>query len=107
MTEKRLVSVYRSRKKEELYLYVDKKTALEAVPAPLLEQFGQAVLVMHMMLSADRNMARVKAPDVLKSITDKGFYLQMPPPPDPAMQRVVAAREQHPSAGGVADPETC
>lgn len=103
--QKRLVSVFRSPKKEEMYLYVDRQKGLDPVPAPLLERFGTPSLVMHLMLTEDRKLARVQAPDVLSAIESQGFYLQMPPPPDAEMQRVVIAREQRPTVGGGSDGE--
>ncbi|MBK8971453.1 MAG: YcgL domain-containing protein [Hahellaceae bacterium] len=104
--QKRLVSVFRSPKKDEMYLYVDRQKGLEPVPAPLLERFGVPALVMHLMLGEERKLARVQAKDVLTAIETQGFFLQMPPPPDAEMQQVVIAREQRPTAGGRSDGES-
>lgn len=75
-----LCDVYKSRKKEETYLYVGRKDGLTRVPEELLTMFGKPELAMTMMLSADKALARADAAKVLKEIDDKGFYLQMPPP---------------------------
>lgn len=97
MSERRLVSIFRSSRKEELYLYVDRQKGLDGVPEELLERFGKPTLVMHLMLDGERKLARVQASEVLKSIAARGYFVQLPPPPDPEMQRVVLAREQAPA----------
>ncbi len=74
-----IVSIYRSPKKEGMYLYVDKREGLERVPEPLLKQFGEAELAMTLLLTPERKLARVEAPKVLESIGEQGFFLQMPP----------------------------
>ena len=55
---KRLVQIYRSPRKEEMYLYVDKARELEDVPAPLLGQFGEPEPVMTLLLTPQRKLAR-------------------------------------------------
>ncbi|MBB3046512.1 hypothetical protein FHR99_000748 [Litorivivens lipolytica] len=77
-----IVSIYRSPKKEGMYLYVEKSEGLERVPEPLLKQFGAPELAMTLVLTPERKLARAEAPKVLESIADQGFYLQMPPVPD-------------------------
>jgi len=76
----KICSIYKSPRKDEMYLYVDKRTALTQVPEPLLEMFGTPVHVMDMPLKAERRLARVEAAKVLEEIDEKGYFLQMPPP---------------------------
>lgn len=80
MSDKLICEVFKSSRKDEMYLYVDKRQGLANVPEPLLETFGKPVPVFTMLLTADKKMSRVKAEDVIEGIKDKGFYLQMPPP---------------------------
>lgn len=77
----RVVRVYRSPRRAEMYLYVDFTEDLARVPAALLEQFGAPHPVMTLKLTADRRLARAEAPQVLAQIERSGFYLQMPPAP--------------------------
>lgn len=86
-TERALISVYRSGKRAEMYLYVPKKTGLEQVPAALMQQFGTPILVMDMLLKRDRKLARVDTGRVLDNLVDKGFYLQMPPAREAYLRR--------------------
>ena len=77
---KQLCSIYKSRRKEETYLYVSMKDDLSRVPEALLETFGRPELVTKLLITEDRKLARVEASKVLKSIVEQGFYLQLPPP---------------------------
>jgi len=54
-----LCSVYKSRKREGMYLYVDKVVGLTKVPAALLEIFGTPVHAMDMPLKAGRDLAQI------------------------------------------------
>lgn len=76
---KLLCEIYRSSRKEEMYLYVDKRQGLTEVPEALLERFGKPVLTLTLVLTPEKTLARVKSSDVMAAIRDKGFYLQMPP----------------------------
>lgn len=82
MTDKRLVAIYKSSRREEMYLYVDRKEGLEKVPEGLLQMFGKPIHVMQLLLSPERRLARANATDVLDAIASQGFYLQMPPSQD-------------------------
>ena len=74
-----LCQVYRSSRRQEMYLYVDKARGLQDVPEALLEQFGEPASVMILQLTPQHKLARADAPTVLASIETQGFYLQMPP----------------------------
>ena len=74
-----LCQVFRSTKKQEMYLYVDKSRGVEDVPDALLAQFGELAPVMILLLTPERKLARAEAAVVLANIQDQGFYLQMPP----------------------------
>ncbi|MAD43944.1 MAG: hypothetical protein CMI02_01900 [Oceanospirillaceae bacterium] len=76
---KLLCDVYKSRKKDEAYLYVSRKDGLDKVPEELFELFGKPELAMTLILTADKKLARTDGEKVLQSIDENGFYLQMPP----------------------------
>ncbi len=76
---RQLVTVYRSPREEGLYLYVAKAEALNRVPETLLKHFGKPEVALDLDLSSNRKLARAKAVDVLSSIHEKGYYLQLPP----------------------------
>jgi uncharacterized protein len=74
-----LCDVYKTKKKDETYLYVSRKDALTRVPDALLEQFGKPELAMTMILTPEKKLARADIDKVLKALDEQGFYLQMPP----------------------------
>lgn len=82
---KKICSVFKSPRKDEMYLYVDKMDQLKRVPEALLDMFGQPVHVFDMLLAPEKELARVEADKVLNDILEKGFFLQMPPPKDDYM----------------------
>lgn len=74
-----IIEIFRSAKKDEMYLYVEKQKGLKEVPEALMERFGDGVSVMTMLIKPEQKLARANAQDVMDSILEKGFYLQMPP----------------------------
>ncbi len=80
-----IVSIYKSPKKDEMYLYVEKAKGFSKVPEALLEQFGQAIHVTDMLLTPEKKLARADAEKVIEQLQDPGFYLQMPPAKDDYM----------------------
>ena len=73
------IKVFKSLKKLDTYLYVDKSQNFEELPSALRDSFGQYELVLEMVLSPERKLARADANQVLADIALKGFYLQLPP----------------------------
>lgn len=75
--------IYRCSNKDEMYLYVpfqeQEENLLAGLPPGLHDLTGRLDKVMELELTADRKLARVKAGDVIAALSDKGFYLQMPP----------------------------
>ncbi len=76
---KKICSIYKSSKKDEMYLYVDKLEQLSRVPEVLLKMFGAPIHVFDMLLTPEKTLSRIEAPKVLADIEEKGFFLQMPP----------------------------
>lgn len=80
MTDQKIMcSIYRSPKKEGMYIYVPKQEPFENVPEALLQTFGTPGHVMDLLLTQDRTLARVDVKQVMQGIEQKGYYLQMPP----------------------------
>lgn len=89
MTEtKTLCTVYRSPKREGMYLYVPKGEDLARVPDALLNRFGKPEQAMTLVLHAGRKLARVDVESVLAELEEQGFYLQMPLSPEQYMQEI-------------------
>ena len=75
----RLVKVYKTRRKPDMYLYVDFAEDLGRVPESLLTQFGAPELALSLSLTPGKKLARVEAEAVLAAIAEVGYFLQMPP----------------------------
>ena len=83
--KREIIRIYRSKKSPETYLYISKKRSYDDLPEALRKLFGLPVLVMDMLLTEDKKLARADAAKVLSEIDEKGFYLQMPPPKEDYM----------------------
>lgn len=77
-----VANIYRSAKKEGMYLFVEKDKPFSDLPEVLTKQFGYPYLAMTVVLTPERKLARANARNVIASIQQNGFYLQMPPIPD-------------------------
>lgn len=71
--------VYRSPRKDEMYLYLSAEDDFEPVPEALLSRFGTPVRVMELTLSPQRQLAREDVNQVMENLRSQGFHLQMPP----------------------------
>jgi len=71
--------VYRSEKKAETYLYLADELEFEDLPEELQERFGTPFLVMPLILTKKRKLARVDVEKVIRNLAEHGFYLQLPP----------------------------
>jgi len=83
---KLVCQVYRSPRREGVYLYVDRARGLQDVPEELLHSFGEPAEVISLLLTPDRRLAQLESIEVLAAIHDRGYFLQLPPvtaAPDP------------------------
>jgi hypothetical protein len=71
--------VYRSRRKQQTYLFLPKRDDFSQVPASLLKLFGDAEFSFEFELVAGRKMILAEASEVKRNIEENGFYLQLPP----------------------------
>lgn len=74
-----LCAVYKSRKKADTYLYINKRDDFSEVPKMLLETFGLPKFVMLVPLHKPRKIANISIEKLTKNLKEKGFYLQIPP----------------------------
>ena len=81
MARTTLCEVFRSPRKEGMYLYVDRAEGLERVPDSLLQVFGKPESALVLKLTEDRRLAQADAAAVLDALAVEGYYLQMPPGP--------------------------
>lgn len=79
MSNTRVCWIYKSSKKDEMYLYLARQDDFEVVPSELMKRFGQAQLVMELELSPDKKLARENTQVVINNLLENGFHLQLPP----------------------------
>ncbi|AOV97206.1 hypothetical protein A9798_09680 [Edwardsiella hoshinae] len=77
-----LCVIYRSSKREQTYLYVEKKDDFSRVPEVLLKSFGQPQLAMVLNLATRSRLAGADIAAVRTALAEQGYYLQLPPPPE-------------------------
>lgn len=73
-----LCAIYKSTKKEGMYLYVEKRDQFDLVPDALRNIFGKPIFVMLFNLSGSKPLIQANNQDVIEKIKEQGFYLQMP-----------------------------
>lgn len=71
--------IYKSLKKDEMYLYVREQDYAALVPEALLKAIGRLEKVMELDLHPDRPLAREDVKQVIGQLREQGYHLQMPP----------------------------
>lgn len=71
--------VYKTEKKENLYLYVPAEQGMSRVPEDLLSQFGEPEKALSFTLTEDKALAKEDPALVLKNLQEQGYHLQLPP----------------------------
>ena len=75
-------SVYRSSLKDYTYIYLRDGQKLEDLPISLLKIFGEPEFVIALNLTPERKLAYEDVNQVMKSLQENGYHLQMPPQED-------------------------
>ena len=71
--------VYRSNKKQGMFLYLMKKDDFKCVPESLIKLLGDISFSFEFDLDSDRKLVKAEASEVIRIINENGFFLQMPP----------------------------
>ena len=74
-----LCAVYKTRKKEGMFLYIKTKEDFSQVPEILMKQFGHPELVMFLPLDKREQLGRVDKKRLIDALNEQGYYLQIPP----------------------------
>jgi len=75
-----LTAVYKSKKKADAFLFVEKRDDFSKVPEPLMTMLGQPHYVMIINLAKREHLGGSDLEVVKAELNDKGYYLQLPPP---------------------------
>lgn len=72
-----LCYVYKSSKKEGVYLYVETKNTIDELSEELKNLTGKLELALTFKLTEDRKIQKVQAIDVMTAIKEKGYFLRI------------------------------
>lgn len=71
--------IYKSNKKEEMYLYMSQEDHFDDLPSELITMFGAPSFVMELALTPDKKLAKENSITVIQNLEQQGFHLQLPP----------------------------
>ena len=74
-----LCFIYKSLKKDQLYVYINTKDDFSKIPENLFNSLGELKFVMELELTPQQKLARIEPEKVIASLDEKGFFIQMPP----------------------------
>lgn len=82
------VSIYRSRRKPGMYLYVPRGQDLQELPGHLTVVFGTPEHAMDLVLHEGRKLAVEDVREVMENLQRRGYHLQMPPQAEDYIQHL-------------------
>ncbi|CDG90127.1 YcgL domain-containing protein [Xenorhabdus bovienii] len=85
--------IYRSPKRDQTFLYVEKKGDFSRIPEALLKTFGEPQYSMMISLSGRKKLANADIVKVKTMLSEQGFYLQVPPPVESLMNEHLAVNK--------------
>ncbi len=71
--------VYKSSRRANTYLYVDRQDDFTRIPNTLMDLMGSLDFVLEVDLSTREKLAQANISEVRSLLTERGFYIQMPP----------------------------
>jgi len=75
-----LSAVYKSKRKVDTYLFIEKRDDFSKVPEVLLNTFGKPIFVMLINIGNRETLAGADISKVKANLAEQGYYLQIPPP---------------------------
>lgn len=78
--------VYKSQRKADTFVYLTARDDFARLPEPLRTQLGELSFVLEVALTPERKLAREDADVVRTNLASRGFHIQFPPQPDPAVR---------------------
>jgi hypothetical protein len=86
-----LCTIYKSARKAQTYLFINKRDDFTDVPEPLMKTFGTPQLVTILNLATKDKLAMADIDKVKANLKEQGFYLQLPPPQEDLLKEHKAA----------------
>lgn len=88
--------VYRSSKKDGLYVYLAEEDGLDKLPEPVQKQMGEPEFAMALDLSKRASLGHEDITIVRKNLEDQGFHIQMPRDIEHLVEQAAKASKQDP-----------
>lgn len=73
--------VYKSQRKQDAYVYLARRDDFSVLPEAVAASLGHCTFVLEVALTPERRLAQVDAAQVRANLAERGFHLQLPPPP--------------------------
>lgn len=73
--------VYKSQRKQDTYVYLAVRDDFNAVPDALKTTLAPFAFVLDVALTPERRLPLADVAQVIANLAERGFHLQMPPPP--------------------------
>lgn len=89
-----LCSVYKSSKKDQTYLFVNKRDDFSQVPEALMTIFGTPIMVTVINLATKTTLGFADLTKVKTALAEEGYYLQLPPPKEDLLKEHKAKMKQ-------------
>jgi uncharacterized protein YcgL (UPF0745 family) len=77
-----LCSVYKSSKKAQTYLFINKRDDFSDVPETLMKMFGTPIMVTVLNLATKVKLGFADIEKVKENLAEQGYYLQLTPKED-------------------------
>ena len=94
-----LCTIYKSARKAQTYLFINKLDDFSEVPEALMKTFGTPQLVTILNLAAKDKLAMADINKVRTNLKEQGFYLQLPPPQEDLLKAHKAAMKAQKEQG--------
>ena len=85
-----LCTIYKSPKKAQTYLFINKRDDFSSVPEALMKTFGTPILVTIINLATKEKLGMSDVVKVRENLAEQGFYLQLPPPQEDLLKEFKA-----------------
>ena len=72
-------SIYRSKRKQGMYIYLKRGADSTQLPEPLLRMAGTLEHAMDLELDGQRKLAKEDIGTVMRNLEQQGYHVQMPP----------------------------
>ena len=70
--------IYKSAKKEGMYIYLPKRDVFTEIPEDLLNTMGKLSLALVLKLTPERKLQKEDAATVIENLASQGYHVQVP-----------------------------